>query len=640
MAWLFGRRSLRGLAVALVGSAIASRASPAGASDSQHRQGPAPAWRVGELVPIEVRGGEAIFQAPEEPNAGDLLVVVSTLSPEPGPFPVEFEARPAREATPPRLADDGPTRPPALAPSPPTPTVRASAKAPVPERYFHMMVRDGDVGSPSNYLAVKGILRAVGRHVQVYVAEEDQSVVGRDLLDDVVSTFDDQVYPVSVRSHGLAEDVDGDGRFSIFISSWLSRLGDGRHAVDGYVRVTDLDESYPAPFGNRCDMMYLSASLRPGPHLRTVIAHEYTHAVTFTRKYLRRKSDFSTPIEEEGWLDEGIAHLVEDVHGFGGTNLDHRVSAFLSRPERYRLVVDDYYAADLFRGHGNRGSTYLFLRWCADQHGPDLTSTLMDSPLRGVENLEAATGRKFADLYRRWSFDLFMSGLTPRPSNESGSLSYAKPHPHDRGTAGGDWLLAGPRHLSVAAGDGPGAWAMVGTSSRFLVVDGSGAKAVEVRVAAPESARLQVSAARLPGDLPKLALSARAHVGRDGDLTLRATVRERRERPVRLLALAWEPLIPPPDPNRSFPRPGRLVADELAAAFGGDSLAGGDSFHSRPIRLTGFGEHSGPVVLKLLGVDAEGRRITAWASLNDEAESDPTPQPLAGNPPGDSTLQR
>ena len=53
--------------------------------------------------------------------------------------------------------------------------------------------------------------------------------------------------------------------------------------------------------------------------------------------------------------------LVEDALGFSRSNIDYRVVAFLANPERYRLVVDDYYAADLFRSHGNRGATYLFL---------------------------------------------------------------------------------------------------------------------------------------------------------------------------------------------------------------------------------------------------------------------------------------
>ena len=83
---------------------------------------------------------------------------------------------------------------------------------------------------------------------------------------------------------GTARDVDGDGRFTILLSSWLDHLGGGRYPVDGFVRVADLDPAYRSPFGNRCDMMYLNAGLKAGPHIRTVMAHEYMHAVVFSQK--------------------------------------------------------------------------------------------------------------------------------------------------------------------------------------------------------------------------------------------------------------------------------------------------------------------------------------------------------------------
>ena len=67
------------------------------------------------------------------------------------------------------------------------------------------------------------------------------------LLDDLVATFDDRVFPVAARTFGLAHDVDGDGRFTVLISSWLARLGGGRHAVDGFVRGADLDPTLLGP---------------------------------------------------------------------------------------------------------------------------------------------------------------------------------------------------------------------------------------------------------------------------------------------------------------------------------------------------------------------------------------------------------
>ncbi len=191
-------------------------------------------------------------------------------------------------------------------------------------------------------------------------------------LRDLVATFDEHVFPDAAARFGPAVDVDRDGRFTVLFSSGLARLADGKVSVNGFVRGADLDLRLGAPFGNRCDMMYLSTGLEAGPHLRTVVAHEYTHAVSFSRKVLGNPAG----PEEDGWLDEALAHLVEDAQGFSRSNLDYRVSAFLSRPERYRLVVDDYYASDLFRSHGNRGATYLFLRWCVDRYGPGLVEAL------------------------------------------------------------------------------------------------------------------------------------------------------------------------------------------------------------------------------------------------------------------------
>ena len=147
-----------------------------------------------------------------------------------------------------------------------------------------MMVRDGDAGSSSNYIAIRGVLKGVGRKVQVYAAAEDLERVSASAIQDLIVTFDDRIFPVTADFAGPARDVDGDGRFTILLSSWLDHLGGGKYPVDGFVRVADLDTAFRPPFGNQCDMMYLNTSLRPGPHLRTVVAHEYMHAALFSQK--------------------------------------------------------------------------------------------------------------------------------------------------------------------------------------------------------------------------------------------------------------------------------------------------------------------------------------------------------------------
>ena len=224
--------------------------------------------------------------------------------------------------------------------------------------------------------------------------------------------------------------------------------------------MADLDPLLPSPFGNHCDMMYLNASLKAGPYARTVLAHEYMHAVSYTEKCSRRASAGEPCVDEEGWLDEAIAHLAEDLHGFSTANLDYRVSAFLSRPESYQLVVDDYFAADLFRSHGNRGSTYLFLRWCVDRYGPRLIPALVHSTRRGVANLEAATGTTFAELYRRWSLACTSAGWTrPRRVRRRPATASCRPTCEPRSRTGSlpvrdrrGWWPVAPRSIGMRRG--------------------------------------------------------------------------------------------------------------------------------------------------------------------------------------------
>ena len=333
-------------------------------------------------------------------------------------------------------------------------------------------------------------------------------------------------------------------------------------------------------------MMYLNATLKAGPYARTVLAHEYMHAIAYTLKCSRRASPGEPCVEEEGWLDEAIAHLVEDLHGFSTANLDYRVSAFLSWPESYRLVVDDYFAADLFRSHGNRGSTYLFLKWCVDRYGPRLIPALVHSTKRGVANLEAATGSTFADLYRRWSLALYLSGMGPTPESSAtsgdGFVSTNLRAPM------ADWELAGPRSTQMVPGGPDEHWNATGTSSHFVVIDGTTAGAVEVEVVGPPTARLQVTALPLGTDRPRLALSLHSSTGPDGSIRIQAKVAERGGVSVRLSALAWEPLVPGPCPQSKGFRAGRLDMLGIASTFGTSAVPGGGAIVSRPIPLAGI----------------------------------------------------
>ncbi|MDX2036403.1 MAG: hypothetical protein SFX72_07105 [Isosphaeraceae bacterium] len=590
------------------------------------------AW-VGAAFAIEPGGGAAVpeplrfvpraIAVEGERTEFDLegrknLVVISTLAGGDDSFAIGLTTAPTPAARRAEGLAASPRRPrPALVPPPPPPPPPAAF--PPRDRSFCLLARDGDPASAANYVTIPARLIAVGKRIQVYADPGDLAKIDRGLISELVAAFDDAIHPLAAKRFGTAADVDGDGRFTILVSSWLDRMAGGRAQVDGFVRGADLDRELSPPFGNRCDMMYLNPAIANGPHGKTVLAHEYTHAVVFSRRIVDARPDVAgrpaPRVEEEGWLDEALAHLVEDLHGFSKSNIDYRVSAFLSAPERYRLVVDDYYAANLFRSHGHRGATYLFLRWLVDREGDEVIDRLIRSRLEGVANLEEATGRSFADLYREWSVALFTSGIAPEgaPAAEG---EYRSIDP--RGTLE-DWILAGPRTTTLRTPRSDLKWSMGGTSSRYILVENAGTEPLRLSATAPAASGLQITVVPLPDDLGSIELSVRSIPSSTGERLFRAVIEERAGFSARVGALCWEPLAPS-RPSQAF----RSGLDMLgvASAFGGSSLTPLSRKTSRTIALGRAGDSLDPLVFKAVGFDAKGRRIAAWAVA----------EPLPGDP--------
>ncbi len=262
------------------------------------------------------------------------------------------------------------------------------SRVPPTSKSFHLYRGERDLENPANYLEVRAELRSVGRHGQIYVDHDDRNLPELDgTIAEIQRVFDQDIYPWAEHNLGRVIDIDRDGRFTIFLTSKLGSLQNGRTQVDGFVRGSDFFRDLPAPFSNRCDMLYLNAALKPGPHLRTVLAHEFTHAVIFCEHALATYGSGPTHQDEESWLNEGLAHLVENLHAFGWSNLEERISAYLSQPERYPLVVPDYYGAGLWRNPGTRGAAFLFLRSCVSHADSGVIQRLVQSPLRGPRTL-------------------------------------------------------------------------------------------------------------------------------------------------------------------------------------------------------------------------------------------------------------
>jgi hypothetical protein len=453
--------------------------------------------------------------------------------------------------------------------------------APPRRKTFHLFTGARDLGNRANYQAVHAELRAVGKLAQVYVDQDDIQVAEiANTITEVVRAFDEDIGP-GARELGEVFDVDRDGRFTILLTRKLAALGAGASAVDGFVRASDFFRDLPSPFSNHCDMLYLNANVKPGAHLWTVLAHEYTHAVTLCEHARALAPDGTAGRDEESWLNEGLAHIGENPEKRGWSNLDYRISAYLAEPERYPLVVPDYFAAGLWRDPGTRGATFLFLRSCEAGPAADLTRRIIQSPLQGVANLEAATQKPFLQLFRQ-------AGLACLERRNYGYLSADAAGP----------LLCGPNAHIVPLSAGHAQALAAGTATAFFLLHTPAGDYARIRV--DSDGPVQVTVLRLPVDLPRLSLK---WVGAGDELRLQVTVHHAA---IWLRGADWQ-----------MPVGSQVWPARTPSPFGSVRLEAGASIVSEVLKKP-HQEEGAALLFKVYGEDVHSRPVAAWISTKEQ----------------------
>lgn len=484
--------------------------------------------------------------------------------------------------------------PPALIDPPP-----ASQAIPRPplDRSFALLARPGDPASPSNYLTVPARLRAVGETVQVYVERAAIGAVADETLRAIVDRFDRLIVPGFAGWLGTAEDSDGDGRLTVLLTRRLD-LASGRTGhLDGAFRPTDLDRSLPMPLSNGSDLIYVNAAIGPGPYLETILVHEYAHAVFETR---RRRSGSAGAVAS--WLEEGLAHLAEDRFGRSTANLDYRVDAFLSDPDRSHLLADESTADGLRRDPSSRGAAFLLLRWCDGRSPHDLVADLSDDRLE-TDRLERAMGSPFADFYRSWTLAIARSSLG---QPEDLGLDLLRPF--------GDQPLSGARFEPLGPDDGPATLELTGVACRFLRIASGSPDSLRVRVTTDGGADVQITALPLPR-WPRIALSIHASDVTTGRSNIVLQLEEQAGLPTRIDTLT---LLRDPSPG-SVP-----TADSTTDSLTGDRLLEvlptrrlGPAAIVRSTAIAIDRPRPGEALLiRVIARDARDRASAVWATLD------------------------
>ncbi|HTE47705.1 MAG TPA: hypothetical protein VK636_20855 [Gemmatimonadaceae bacterium] len=255
------------------------------------------------------------------------------------------------------------------------------------------------------------------------------------------TVFDTLIDPLDRLNFGDPSDIDGNGRMVLFFTKTVndltpknsgSYIGGFFFARDLFpvTTTTDLSGCATSNFG---EMFYVMVPdpVRAGPFSKAnvatevyaTLAHEYQHLINASRRlYVNTAAtDF-----EETWLDEGLAHIAEELLFYRVSGLQPRQNVSATDIQRSNALVNAFndYASDNFGRYesylrspsayspyadndslATRGATWAFLRYAADRRGTsdgDVWQKLVNSTTSGMQNLQNVFGSGVTGEIRDW----------------------------------------------------------------------------------------------------------------------------------------------------------------------------------------------------------------------------------------------
>ena len=305
-------------------------------------------------------------------------------------------------------------------------------------------------GTCSSFTRVGARVVYVGPRAVVLEADDSPlaGTMDQDYIE-IAQEFEQKMFPILTANFGnpLAYDhaLDANDRIVMFFTKTVNNAGAG---LLGYVFSCDFFPSTVngASGSNQAEIFYARVPTTQTSsytntneravwkwRMRATLIHEVKHIVSYAEL-------FETPIEgeyEESWLEEGTAQIAEELYGRTFWNTPWKGNATYAQtmhcditpnPARFpecaalpgspwpHAIGDHFfflndYALDhenkTFLSSGSEashiyGSAWAFVRWAIDQYAtsePEFLKALVTSYVtRGVQNVEARTGRDFGEL--------------------------------------------------------------------------------------------------------------------------------------------------------------------------------------------------------------------------------------------------
>ena len=221
-------------------------------------------------------------------------------------------------------------------------------------------------------------------------------------LNSLAQEFENQIYPTLTNTFGFEwkPGIDKDERITILIHPMIEEAG-------GYFNTGDEYPKAQNPDSNEREMVYLNAQHIQKPNIKSFLAHEFQHLITFNQK------DRIQGVTEEVWLNEARSEYTPTLLGyddeFEGSNLQNRVKIFLGKPHdsltEWKNEKTDY------------GVLNLFTQYLVDHYGVKILVDSLQSSKIGIPSLNYALTKNgfkddFSQIFTNWTITVLVNNCS------------------------------------------------------------------------------------------------------------------------------------------------------------------------------------------------------------------------------------
>ncbi|MHA1482277.1 MAG: hypothetical protein ACTSQA_02425 [Candidatus Heimdallarchaeaceae archaeon] len=253
---------------------------------------------------------------------------------------------------------------------------------------------------------VKAILEKISENAYFYLeknwyenlTEKEKEEIGRS-LNVLAKEFDEKIYPELTLTYGQEwkPGIDSDEHITILFHQMEKNAG-------GYFNNGDEYRKIQNPLSNEREMIYLNTDNLKYEIIRSYVAHEFVHLITFNQK------DRLRGVSEDIWLNEARADYAPTLLGYDeeyqGSNLQQRVRQFISSPSdsvtEWKNENSDY------------GIVNIFTQYLVDHYGIEILSDSLKSSKTGITSISEALEKNeidktFADIFTDWAITVFVN---------------------------------------------------------------------------------------------------------------------------------------------------------------------------------------------------------------------------------------